>query len=260
MIVTTIMVVMRAPRPKPLRPRAAAAGLIAALGSFYDALEWALFAEVRSALGMHAEGLRIADALAVYLGLSTALRLHYFEAKAERRDFELELERPEKAEAIARFCTARYIVARAPWTRVVLKLSELPAPWGLIEIDGSARAHVVQHAVERPAREPVPLALVQSLLRKAAEPPRDEAADAAPLVAVVQALSREHVALACGHRARRPLAKVLPLRLPCASCLEGRPPDREVIAAAIEDASPDELCALRRQIEQRAPRRLEVAS
>jgi hypothetical protein len=117
---------------------------------------------------------------------------------------------------------------------------------------GTGAPRVVVAAEEREAEEPTP-GFVRALLRAAAR--EDNAGDAGdelgvgPLVEVSRpGLSRQHVGLGCGHAAARPLDKVLPPRVRCAGCAAGRPTDRELLDAAIDDASDDDLCALSARI------------
>lgn len=227
--------------------------VIAGLRQLYPAPGWALFTEVRSATGT-CDVLRYADAVAVDLWpRGPGWRLFGFEVKVSRADWLRERKRPEKSAPIKLFCAAWYLVTPAPWKNVVINLHELPERWGLIEI-GTGRANIVRLAEERDAEEPTP-GFVRALLRAAAH---DDAAaaegddDQAPLVEINRPrLSRSHVGLLCGHVAPRPLAKTQPRRLPCFGCAEGRPTDRQLIEAAIDEASNEDLRALAARIEAR---------
>ena len=117
----------------------------------------------------------------------------------------------------------------------MLALSELPRGWGLLEI-GTGAPVVVHPAEERRAEQPSGPQFMKALLRAAhariAAERRGEGD--APRQAVVGHLARPFVALACGHRALAPLAKVAPSWLPCWSCAEGKPADVVVLGDAIE--------------------------
>lgn len=228
--------------------------LVAGLRRLYAAPEWALFSSVRSAIGS-VEVLRIADAIAAHMWPTQvdAWKLHGFECKGTRADWQRERAHPEKSGPIKLFCSAWYVVVPAPWKHVVLSTSELPDRWGLIEI-GTGKPNVVVTAAEREAEPPTP-GFLRALLRVAAAE-ADEARDVAELDAPSMlitrpALSRSHVGLACGHVAARPLVKVMPPRLPCIGCAEGRPTDRALIEAAIDDASGDELLGIMDRLEGR---------
>jgi hypothetical protein len=78
----------------------------------------------------------------------------------------------------------------------------------------------------------------------------------APLVRIKRPnLSWFEVGLECGHTPPRPLSKIMPEKLRCLGCAEGRPTDREFVEGAIDDANEDELRAyaarIQRQIEAR---------
>jgi hypothetical protein len=207
------------------------------LHHLYPPPEWALFTEVRSSTG-DVDVLRTADAIAVRMW-GGGWHLVGFEAKTSRTDWLRELRRPEKSGPLKLFCSAWYLVVPAPWKHVVLGPTELPDRWGLIEV-GTGGASVVAAAAEREAEQPTP-GLLRALLR-ASTRPRESLEDAAPRVLITRPrLSREHVGLACGHVAPRPLAKVLPRAVPCHGCQDGRASDRAFIEAALEDATVEDL-------------------
>jgi len=227
-----------------------ASAVLDKLRHLYPSPEWGTFSEVRSGTGTRVESVRYADALAVNL-LAPSWEIHGFEFKESRADFLREIARPGKSAPIAAWCCAWSLVVRAPWKRTVLAFSELPEGWGLIEI-GTGRPSIVMPAAPREPADP-PHTFVASLLRSASRLAEDDTAGA-PLSAITRPhLSRHHVGLACGHVAARPLAKVIPLRLPCFGCAEGRPADREVLEAAIDEASPELLEALATKIDARRP-------
>lgn len=219
-----------------------AARVFAGLRDVYAAPEWALLSEVRSATGQ-TEGLRIADVLAVNLWPSGKGHLHGIEIKVSRADAQRELRNHLKSEPFRRVCSSWWLAVPAPWKRVLLSISEVPDGWGLYEVGTGGAVEVVSAAV----REPVDMTpeMTLALLRAATRANDVDAVlriSGAPSQLVTRPhLSRDRVGLACGHVATKPLTKAMPLRLPCVACAEGRPPDREMVLAAIDDASAEDL-------------------
>lgn len=123
---------------------------------------WAVLFEVRSETGLSGAG-RSADALAMSLWPSRGLEVHGFEIKVSRSDWKRELEAPEKAEPIARFCDRWWIVAPEG---VVLR-EELPPTWGLLVPDAKGKS--LRNAVTAPKAKPRALdrGFVASVLRSA---------------------------------------------------------------------------------------------
>lgn len=123
--------------------------------------EWALFFEVASSTG--AGPVRYADAIAMNLWPSRGLALHGFEIKISRADWLSELKNPAKAEAMARNCDHWSIVA----AKGAVRDGELPAAWGLIEVDGRGLTVKVQAPkLETPT---LSRAFMASLVRRAGE-------------------------------------------------------------------------------------------
>lgn len=225
--------------PRPPRRGQSTSPILNALSGLYEAPTWALFSEVRSTTSPH-EVLRVADAFAVHT-LEPRWRIHGFEVKTRRGDWLREKDDPGKSGPLRLFCASWWLVVPAPWKHVVLTLRELPDLWGLIEV-GTGGARVVSAAPERAAEEPT-IDFLHALLRAAArgEADRDVKPSNVPTVEITRpGLSRDRVGLACGHSAVRPLAKVAPRAAPCWSCAEGRPTDREMVEAAIRDATAGE--------------------
>ncbi len=232
-----------------------AAHLLAKLRTLYALPKWALFTEVRNAVGSGHEILRRADALAIDT-LSRSWAIHGFELKVSRGDFLRELANPQKAAAVKLFCVCWWLVVPAPWKHVLLRLSELPEGWGLLEV-GPGKPLVVSRPLELAVQEEPSHTFLCALLRSAAEAgerlERDDAPDPAPLVRITRPhLSTKLVGLACGHVADRPLAKVIPDRIRCQGCAEDRPADRELVEQLIEEAGPDDLRVFAEQIARRA--------
>lgn len=90
--------------------------------------EWCLAFEVANAAGHSST--RHADAVAMNLWPSRGLAIHGFEFKVQRSDWRRELKAPEKAEPVAQYCDHWWVIAMPG----VVKLDELPAAWGLMEL------------------------------------------------------------------------------------------------------------------------------
>lgn len=237
-----------------------ARAVLAGIRRLFPSPQWAVFAEVRSSNGANVEGLRIADAIAVDLWAGRERwNAVGFEIKVSRADLDRELRQPRKSQAIRRFCSRWYLAVPAPRKNVVSDLERIGEAWGVIEV-GTGDPVVVREGVEMDALEP-PVGLLLALLRAAErerECDREAAAGpglvagGAPSVPISRPnLSRTHVGLACGHAAMRPVLKILPARLPCLSCADGLPMDRDVVLAAIADASREDLAAFRQALAER---------
>lgn len=139
-------------------------GIFEALRKRYAPPSWAYFEEVRNGTGYARKTTRTADGLALSLWPSRGLELHGIEVKVHRSDWLRELDEPEKAEEIGRFCD-RWWLACTPG--VVADLAEVPIAWGLLEWDGKRW----KSKREAPKREPEPLdrLMLASLLRQASE-------------------------------------------------------------------------------------------
>lgn len=100
----------------------------------YCAPEYALMFEVGSGTGSNNRGW--ADAIAMSLYPSRGLVIHGFEFKVSRGDWKRELNNPDKAEKIAKYCDFWWIVAPDG----VVPADELPVNWGHILFkDGKLR-------------------------------------------------------------------------------------------------------------------------
>lgn len=131
----------------------------------YPPERWALCPQVQSLLGARAEGVRVADLIAVSLWPSDKGRVEVIEIKVDRQDFLAELEQPEKAAPFAPHASAQWIAVPAPWGSVVPSRSMVPAGWGLLSVGTGAPAVIVEAEVRR-SKEPLP-AFALSLLRAA---------------------------------------------------------------------------------------------
>lgn len=147
--------------------RPAAKGLaghvIAALAKRYAAPEFALFEQVGNGTGYTAN--RWADAVAMSLWPSRGLDLYGFEIKVSRSDWLRELRNPAKAEDIAAACDFWFVAVGGPG---ILEFAEVPAPWGVLELNGRGLRQV------KPAERRVPAAelgrpMLAAILRRASE-------------------------------------------------------------------------------------------
>jgi len=106
--------------------------ICAALRERYKQPEWALFFEVGNGTGANCR--RHADALAMNMYPSRGLSIIGFEIKVSRSDLKHELENPDKAEEIARFCDEWYLAV----PKGLIKADDLiPATWGVLECEGN---------------------------------------------------------------------------------------------------------------------------
>jgi hypothetical protein len=97
------------------------------LRKYYDPREWAIAFEVGNSTGFNCS--RHADCVAMSLWPSRGISLHGIEIKVSKTDLKKELEQPEKADAIARFCDYWWIAAPAG----LVDVNVLPLNWGLLE-------------------------------------------------------------------------------------------------------------------------------
>lgn len=132
------------------------------LGNRFCPPAWAFIPQVRSGTGFMRQ-VRTADALAMGLWPSRGLELHGFEIKACRGDWLSELKKPEKAEEIAAFCDFWWIVA----PKGLVKVEELPTPWGLM-IPRGATTKIVKQA-EKLKSSPIDRLFLAAILRRAQE-------------------------------------------------------------------------------------------
>jgi hypothetical protein len=107
----------------------------------YSPPEWAILFEVANGTGGRKS--RSADALAMNLWPSRGLALHGFEIKSHRSDFLSELKKPEKSEAIQRYCNHWWLVTEED----VAELDEVPATWGWLT-RGKGKLRVMKIAPE----------------------------------------------------------------------------------------------------------------
>jgi hypothetical protein len=109
-----------------------AADVRAALKRYYGQPNYGIVFEVANATGFNAR--RHLDAMAMGLWPSRGLTLYGIEIKVSRYDWRKELEQPQKAEELARFCDYFYVAA----PKDVVPVNEVPDKWGLLELRGEA--------------------------------------------------------------------------------------------------------------------------
>jgi hypothetical protein len=125
-------------RPKPSAP------LLDVLAKNYQFPHFAFMREFRDATGFDA--IRSADALAFGMYVSRGQVIIGFEVKVSRSDWLRELKDPAKADPIARYCDYFNLVVPATGPGVCA-ISELPSPWGLIQVDvEKARTKIIKKA------------------------------------------------------------------------------------------------------------------
>lgn len=133
---------------------------ISRLSSQYgDAQGYAVVPQVRNGTG-HRATVRTADALMFQLWPSRGLSIHGIEYKRDKRDLRKELADPEKAEEIAKWCNYWSFFVPAGLCNPM----ELPAAWGLFEIDSAGKIHQVRKARRTKAKAP-DIGFVCSIIR-----------------------------------------------------------------------------------------------
>lgn len=143
--------------------------IIEAMVAAYPAPEWALFFEVPNATGFNGRGR--ADAIAMNLWPSRGLALHGFEFKTARSDWLREKKDPAKAENLARFCNAWWLVISDV---KIAPLEEVPLPWGVLLVKDK-KLKTLRQAEVKPDVE-LTRSFIASLLRAATKDtvPRSE--------------------------------------------------------------------------------------
>jgi hypothetical protein len=101
--------------------------VVALLRQRYAAPAWAFFENVADGTGGAAN--RYADGLAMSLWPSRGLTIEGFEVKVSRQDVVRELETPQKADAVGRYCDAWWLVVGSA---SLVAIDELPGAWGLL--------------------------------------------------------------------------------------------------------------------------------
>lgn len=137
--------------------------IINALSKKYKSPEYAFLTEVRNSVGFSSR-VRTADAMAMSLWPSRGLYMTGFEVKISRADWKKELEQPEKAEELARFCKMWFVACPDK----LIEKDEVPPGWGLIYVKDDGGLKYAKPAPEHPAVEPTWM-LFASLMRDVAE-------------------------------------------------------------------------------------------
>lgn len=140
-----------------------AADIINALAAKYRAPEYAFLTEVRNSVGFSAK-VRTADAMAMSLWPSRGLYMTGFEVKVSRADWKKELEQPDKAEELARFCKMWFVACPDK----MIDKDEAPPGWGLIHVKEDGGLKYAKPAPEHQAVEPTWM-LFASLIRDVVE-------------------------------------------------------------------------------------------
>lgn len=137
--------------------------IINALAARYKAPEYAFLTEVRNSVGFSSK-VRTADAMAMSLWPSRGLYMTGFEVKVSRADWVKELQQPEKAEELARFCKMWFIVCP---DRMIDK-DEVPPGWGLIHVKDDGKLKYAKPAPLSECEQPTWM-LFASLMRDVTE-------------------------------------------------------------------------------------------
>lgn len=221
----------------------------------YPEDKWAMLAEVRNTVGI-ADVIRYADAIAIDYGSMGRLRIHGFEVKLTRKDWEREMDQPEKSGPLQACCDAFWLVVPEPRKKIILSTElELPSRWGLISV-GTGGARIIEPALEREAEQPPPGFILSALRNALRAGQRAPDLAGVPIVRINRPrASSTHMTLVCGHAAPRPGGKVIPLAVPCYGCFEGRPIDHEYLEAALLDLGREDKDRLRELLNGRAPAR-----
>jgi len=96
---------------------------------------------------------------------SRGLEINGFEIKASRSDWLRELKNPAKAEAIAAYCDRWWIVA----LKDLVKIEELPAGWGLMELQANGSLKEVKRAPARENVKPITRTFMAAMMRRVGE-------------------------------------------------------------------------------------------
>lgn len=133
--------------------------------------EWATFFEVGNGTGGNLR--RWADAISMNMFPSRGLAIVGFEIKVARNDLQKELENPQKAEEIGKYCDQWFLVVPKG---LIKEMDIIPMSWGVMEYsDGSLRQ------TKKPQQlnpQPVTKQFVAALLRRADESKNKEFANA----------------------------------------------------------------------------------
>lgn len=128
----------------------------------YPAPAYVFLAEVSNATGFNA--IRHADGLAVSIWPSRGLHFIGFEIKSARGDWIKELNSPEKAEIIAKYCHYWWLVCESD---AVAAADEIPATWGHMVVKDGKLVTLKEPALMTPA--PPTVSFIAAVIRRWAE-------------------------------------------------------------------------------------------
>lgn len=165
------------------------ADVIAALRLRYPPPAYAFLEEVANGTGGYNSNR--ADALVMSLWPSRGLFLYGFEVKVSKQDWKRELERPAKAEAIAKYCDSWFIAA----PKGLILVADVPLAWGLIEVDDKARTRIVKEPLPPEELKPVSRVFLAAIFRKVNDTSEALQKDCVHKDKVAEA-SKDHVAAA----------------------------------------------------------------
>lgn len=128
---------------------------------------YAMLREVRNGVGFSRRQDRYADAVVVSCYPSRGLWIAGVEVKVDHADWRRELADPAKAAEIQKWCHHWWIAAPAG----LIDIGDVPATWGLIEIEGTGRTARCVTRREAPRLDPqaADLVFLASVLRNASE-------------------------------------------------------------------------------------------
>jgi hypothetical protein len=134
-----------------------------ALRRFYKKEEYALMWEVGNATGSRVR--RHADAVVMNLWPSRGLLIEGIEIKVSRSDWRRELDNPEKAEEIARYCDRWWVVTPDG----IVQPHELPAMWGHKVVNDKGAIRTVKDAPRNDNVAALDRGFVAAMLRRSSE-------------------------------------------------------------------------------------------
>lgn len=129
----------------------------------YAGPSWAYLEEVANGTGFSAR--RRADAVALSLYPSRGILLHGFEIKVSRGDVTVELDTPQKAESIARYCDFWWLVVA---DEDLIEGKHVPDTWGILA-PRKKGLHQVRKAAQNGAREAWSSTFVAAVFRRFSE-------------------------------------------------------------------------------------------
>lgn len=147
------------------RPKLGADGIRELLRLRYPDKRFALFDEVRNKAGFDAN--RSADCIAIALWPSDGLRITGIEIKTSRHDYLRELEKPEKADAIAGYCDLWYLAVEQG---VIPDLTVVPERWGVLQVTEKGDGlREIKAAVLNTSPRPLDRSFVAAVCKRAQE-------------------------------------------------------------------------------------------